>query len=95
MQTGQSEAVSRGAARLFLEVAEDNFAARKLYAALGFGAVGRRAAYYERGSLGKAAAYRDGQSKIDARLNLLFAHYETVDVACFALQRYDLMAFLA
>ena len=35
-----------GASALFLEVAEDNAAARALYAATGFAAVGRRRAYY-------------------------------------------------
>lgn len=37
-----------GASHLFLEVAEDNFAARALYAATGFQAVGGRAGYYAR-----------------------------------------------
>ena len=41
-------AVTRGAAALFLEVAETNEAARRLYAANGFGAVGRRPDYYQR-----------------------------------------------
>lgn len=39
---------ARGATALFLEVAEDNVAARALYAACGFAAVGRRPAYYRR-----------------------------------------------
>ncbi|MGE0151891.1 MAG: ribosomal protein S18-alanine N-acetyltransferase [Reyranellaceae bacterium] len=52
----RTEARGRGARRLHLEVAEDNFAARKLYAGLGFAAVGKRAGYYARGSLGSAAA---------------------------------------
>lgn len=42
-------AAARGANRLFLEVAEDNAAARSLYASLGFGEVGRRPRYYARG----------------------------------------------
>lgn len=37
-----------GAGRLFLEVAEDNLAARALYARLGFEPVGRRPRYYAR-----------------------------------------------
>lgn len=38
----------RGAGRVFLEVRESNDAARRLYAALGFGEVGRRRRYYRR-----------------------------------------------
>ena len=37
---------TRGAARVFLEVGEDNLAARALYESEGFALVGRRAAYY-------------------------------------------------
>ena len=37
-----------GAERLFLEVAEDNAAARALYGRLGFGQTGRRSGYYAR-----------------------------------------------
>lgn len=40
-------AAERGAARLFLEVAADNGAARALYAAGGFAEIGRRRAYYQ------------------------------------------------
>ncbi|MBL8698623.1 MAG: GNAT family N-acetyltransferase [Alphaproteobacteria bacterium] len=42
------EARGRGARRLFLEVAEDNTAARTLYGAESFQIVGRRRAYYTR-----------------------------------------------
>ena len=42
-------------ATMFLEVAEDNPAARALYAATGFAPVGRRPAYYLRGSTPIAA----------------------------------------
>ena len=42
------EARARGAARAFLEVAEDNLPARALYGAGGYGQVGRRPAYYAR-----------------------------------------------
>ncbi len=45
---GVKEAVSRGARRLFLEVAADNDAALALYHAAGFTQVGRRADYYHR-----------------------------------------------
>lgn len=38
------------AKRLFLEVAEDNLAARKLYAKTGFTEIGRRKGYYDRGA---------------------------------------------
>ena len=44
----RGRAAARGAARLFLEVAEDNDAAQALYAACGFTAVGRRPGYYRR-----------------------------------------------
>lgn len=43
-----ARAKALGATRLFLEVAEDNVAARPLYAALGFEAAGLRRAYYRR-----------------------------------------------
>ena len=56
LAAAKNEARSRRATRLHLEVAEDNFAARKLYAQLGFAAVGRRAGYYGRGALGSVAA---------------------------------------
>ena len=42
------QAAALGARRLFLEVAEDNAAARALYDALGFRPVGRRPRYYAR-----------------------------------------------
>ncbi|MBI1207727.1 MAG: GNAT family N-acetyltransferase [Azospirillum sp.] len=42
-------AAGRGAARMFLEVAADNLAARRLYCAAGFESVGLRKAYYRRG----------------------------------------------
>ncbi len=41
-------AVAGGARRMVLEVATDNTAARRLYAAAGFGEAGRRRAYYPR-----------------------------------------------
>lgn len=44
------EAATRGATRLFLEVAEDNAPARALYARTGFVPVGRRKGYYARES---------------------------------------------
>ena len=43
------EAVRRGLPSAVLEVAADNAAARRLYAAAGFAAVGRRPRYYRRG----------------------------------------------
>jgi ribosomal-protein-alanine N-acetyltransferase len=48
-----------GATEMFLEVAEDNDAALKLYAALGFSQVGRRPDYYkERGKTTAALTLR-------------------------------------
>ena len=41
-------AAARGAERMFLEVAEDNVAARALYARTGFVEAGRRRGYYAR-----------------------------------------------
>lgn len=43
---GLARAQAMGAERAFLEVAEDNAAARTLYARLGFTEAGRRRAYY-------------------------------------------------
>lgn len=42
----EEDAVARGASELFLEVREDNDAARKLYEMVGFVQVGHRAEYY-------------------------------------------------
>lgn len=43
---GVLAAAARGAVRVFLEVAEDNAAARALYARAGFAEAGRRRGYY-------------------------------------------------
>jgi ribosomal-protein-alanine N-acetyltransferase len=43
-------AAARGASRAFLEVAEDNAAARALYAVAGYAEAGRRRRYYRRAS---------------------------------------------
>ncbi|MFP4537913.1 MAG: GNAT family N-acetyltransferase [Dichotomicrobium sp.] len=51
-----SEARSRGAERMFLEVAEDNHAALALYEGSGFFCVGRREAYYRGAETGPVAA---------------------------------------
>ena len=53
LDTVMRHAAAHGARQLFLEVAEDNRAARALYANKGFSAVGRRLGYYLR---------RDGSS---------------------------------
>ena len=45
---GAAGAAARGAPRLFLEVADDNAAARALYARAGFVEAGRRPRYYAR-----------------------------------------------
>jgi ribosomal-protein-alanine N-acetyltransferase len=46
VREGLAGAVELGAARVFLEVAEDNAAARALYARAGFAEAGRRRGYY-------------------------------------------------
>lgn len=48
LQQGVVEATTRGATRLFLEVAEDNVAARALYVRAGFIQAGLRRRYYAR-----------------------------------------------
>ncbi len=48
MDEWMRNAAQRGATTAFLEVAEDNAAARALYLACGFGLVGIRKAYYPR-----------------------------------------------
>lgn len=48
LKTAAGRAELAGAGRLFLEVAEDNIAARALYSRLGFASVGRRPRYYAR-----------------------------------------------
>jgi len=48
MTTHLGRLAGRGVKTLFLEVAEDNIAALRLYRAFGFDEVGRRAAYYTR-----------------------------------------------
>jgi [ribosomal protein S18]-alanine N-acetyltransferase len=45
---GAAAAAARGAVQLFLEVADDNAAARALYARAGFVEAGRRPGYYTR-----------------------------------------------
>lgn len=46
VEAGADRAAGMGARRLFLEVAEDNAAARGLYARCGFAETGRRKGYY-------------------------------------------------
>jgi ribosomal-protein-alanine N-acetyltransferase len=48
LQELEQAAADRGAARLFLEVAEDNSPARALYESAGFAETGRRRGYYAR-----------------------------------------------
>jgi [ribosomal protein S18]-alanine N-acetyltransferase len=57
-----ANASGRGARRVFLEVAEDNRAARGLYSAHGFAGVGRRAGYYD------GAAGTDGDALVLSKL---------------------------
>lgn len=53
---GATTAAARGAARLFLEVADDNTAALALYARAGFAEAGRRPGYYARPDGGRQDA---------------------------------------
>lgn len=48
LTAGEIRLAGAGAARVFLEVAEDNAAARALYAAAGYREIARRPAYYRR-----------------------------------------------
>lgn len=48
LRAATARAAAIGATRMFLEVAEDNAAARALYGGLGFEAAGRRPRYYPR-----------------------------------------------
>ncbi|MBV9782503.1 MAG: GNAT family N-acetyltransferase [Acidisphaera sp.] len=49
LRAAMVQAAARGATAMFLEVADDNRAARALYAACGFAEVGRRRRYYPGG----------------------------------------------
>ena len=49
VEAGVVRSAALGAERMFLEVAEDNVAARALYARAGFHEAGRRRGYYARG----------------------------------------------
>lgn len=51
----EAEAKQRGAITVFLEVAQDNLAAQRLYVAAGYRQVGARAGYYARPT-GRAVA---------------------------------------
>ncbi len=55
LATSLVEARARGVARYFLDVAEDNPAACRLYYSVGFTQVGRRPNYYRRAGAGVAA----------------------------------------
>ncbi len=56
LRAAMARAGQAGAARTFLEVAEDNMAARSLYAAEGFAVVNRWPRYYHRPGAADAAA---------------------------------------
>lgn len=56
VQAALGEAAAAGAESVFLEVAEDNIPARRLYAGLGFAGVGRRPGYYPRPGAGPVDA---------------------------------------
>lgn len=51
LQAMMEAARANGGAKIFLEVAEDNIAARRLYESLGFTVTGTRAGYYKRGAV--------------------------------------------
>ena len=55
MDRATRSAAAEGAGHVFLEVAEDNWGAQRLYAVLGFAPVGRRRNYYRRGRVSIAA----------------------------------------
>lgn len=56
LEAALESARAEGAEAVFLEVAEDNLHARRLYAGLGFEEVGRRPAYYPRSGAGAVDA---------------------------------------
>lgn len=56
VREGATAAASRGARRLFLEVADDNAAALALYVRAGFAEAGRRPGYYARPDGGRRDA---------------------------------------
>ncbi|MEO1641142.1 MAG: GNAT family N-acetyltransferase [Pseudomonadota bacterium] len=56
LAAAEAQAASHGAAAMFLEVADDNTAARRLYAAANFTIVGRRKGYYARAGQQAVAA---------------------------------------
>jgi len=56
LNAAHTQAKSVGAASVFLEVAEDNIAARSLYADMGYAQVGRRPRYYRRADTSAIAA---------------------------------------
>jgi len=56
LETAIGQAREGGATKMFLEVAETNLAARRIYGLAGFGPVGRRKAYYPGGGGAAGAA---------------------------------------
>ena len=56
LQAALEAAEREGAKAVYLEVAEDNVAARRLYASHGFEEAGRRRAYYPRAGAGAVDA---------------------------------------
>lgn len=46
LNDGETQAIARGASAIFLEVAEDNIAAKTLYKTSGYTQIGRRPGYY-------------------------------------------------
>lgn len=56
LKAAHDHAAACGARAIYLDVAEDNEAARRFYATEGFAVIGRRQAYYQRGNGRSAAA---------------------------------------
>lgn len=69
-RAGAAAAGSMGAERLFLEVAEDNVAARGLYQGLGFATIGRRRGYYAAPDGGRVDAIMMSLSPLETVLGL-------------------------
>lgn len=70
VERASATAAQAGSTRLFLEVAEDNAAARALYDGVGFAVIGRRKAYYARPDGGRTDALVMSRDLSDAERKL-------------------------